>query len=642
GDQGMLFRISGREPRMEIEAQRNGLIWRMGANMAGADDHGMRLHIGNSDSGNALTINQPGRVGIGTDLPMGGKLHIVGSDGPLLRLEGSEPAAIKLSATRGGYARDFLISMQAGSTSAGDPASRLQVVDSTAGLMRMILDAQGFLGIGEPTPAARLHINEAPNGSGELGGKLLRITGYEPSMQIEATRNATTWNIGANFSGSDDNGMRLNIGNNHIGTAVTVNQAGRVGIGTDLPSAQLEVVGQVKITGGAPGAGKVLTSDASGLASWEDAAGGGGGGAWTESGSNIQRTTGNVGVGAVDNGIRLNVRQAASDIVFNAESSAGDTLFRIHPDGNTQIYQDTLISGKMGVRHLANGIGLNVRGDGTDTFVLNVEDSGGTGLLQVLPDGIVRIPGAAEVNGVLTVGGVTTIGGNTTVVGNTTLSGDTRLSDTGVNTNPIAVAGLYVKETGNHSLGALLVEEMGGTGQALLKCGTGYGTQIRGQLEVLNDNSDIYGSGMIKAAWDVISGHDVYVPNLTNTHDLTVRGVPSANQANFTVISDRSVKKNVTTINGALDKMMQLSGVEYEYKRPEDYGNFTSAQMGFVAQDVESVFPEWVGETEDGKKCLTIRGFEALTVESIREQQALIADLRAEVERLKAQVTAQP
>jgi len=530
--------------------------------------------------------------------------------------------------------------MQAGNTSAGDPASRLQVVDSTAAKMRMILDAQGFLGIGEPTPAVRLHVNEAPNDAGELGA-LFRITGYEPSMQIEATRNNTTWNIGANFSGSEA-GMRLNIGNNHMGTAVTVDQVGRVGIGTSLPSAQLEVVGQVKITGGAPGAGKVLTSDAAGLASWEDAAGGGGGGAWTESGSNIQRTTGNVGVGAVDNGIRLNVRQAASDIVFNAESSAGDTLFRIHPDGNTQIYQDTLMSGKMGVRHLANGIGLNVRDNGSDTFVLNVEDSGGNGLLQVLPDGIVRIPGAAEINGVLTVGGVTTIGGNTTVVGNTTLSGDTRLSDTGVNTNPIAVAGLYVKETGNHSLGALLVEEMGGTGQALLKCGTGYGTQIRGQLEVLNDNSDIYGSGMIKAAWDVISGHDVYVPNLTNTHDLTVRGVPSANQANFTVISDRSVKKNVTTINGALDKMMQLSGVEYEYKRPEDYGNFTSAQMGFVAQDVESVFPEWVGETEDGKKCLTIRGFEALTVESIREQQALIADLRAEVERLKAQVTAQP
>lgn len=34
------------------------------------------------------------------------------------------------------------------------------------------------------------------------------------------------------------------------------------------PTVPLEVVGQVKITGGIPGAGKILTSDATGLASW--------------------------------------------------------------------------------------------------------------------------------------------------------------------------------------------------------------------------------------------------------------------------------------------------------------------------------------------------------------------------------------
>jgi uncharacterized protein (TIGR02145 family) len=42
-----------------------------------------------------------------------------------------------------------------------------------------------------------------------------------------------------------------------------------VGIGVNSPSAKLEVAGQVKITGGAPGIGKVLTSDATGLASWQ-------------------------------------------------------------------------------------------------------------------------------------------------------------------------------------------------------------------------------------------------------------------------------------------------------------------------------------------------------------------------------------
>ncbi|MBC7503718.1 hypothetical protein H7169_02005, partial [Candidatus Gracilibacteria bacterium] len=41
-----------------------------------------------------------------------------------------------------------------------------------------------------------------------------------------------------------------------------------VGIGTTTPGAKLEVNGQVKITGGTPGLDKVLTSDATGLASW--------------------------------------------------------------------------------------------------------------------------------------------------------------------------------------------------------------------------------------------------------------------------------------------------------------------------------------------------------------------------------------
>ena len=45
--------------------------------------------------------------------------------------------------------------------------------------------------------------------------------------------------------------------------------SGNVGIGTTNPGAKLEVVGQVKITGGTPGANKGLTSDANGLASWQ-------------------------------------------------------------------------------------------------------------------------------------------------------------------------------------------------------------------------------------------------------------------------------------------------------------------------------------------------------------------------------------
>jgi|GEM_PF-1135422 len=53
----------------------------------------------------------------------------------------------------------------------------------------------------------------------------------------------------------------------HTGSDVW-RQQGNVGVGTSAPATKLDVNGQVKIQGGSPGAGKVLTSDSGGLASW--------------------------------------------------------------------------------------------------------------------------------------------------------------------------------------------------------------------------------------------------------------------------------------------------------------------------------------------------------------------------------------
>ncbi|HEX5111943.1 MAG TPA: fibrobacter succinogenes major paralogous domain-containing protein [Saprospiraceae bacterium] len=52
-------------------------------------------------------------------------------------------------------------------------------------------------------------------------------------------------------------------------TNIITAQSGNVGIGTTTPTAKLEVNGSVKITDGTQGAGKVLTSDASGKGSWQ-------------------------------------------------------------------------------------------------------------------------------------------------------------------------------------------------------------------------------------------------------------------------------------------------------------------------------------------------------------------------------------
>ncbi len=50
-----------------------------------------------------------------------------------------------------------------------------------------------------------------------------------------------------------------------------ITKSGKIGIGTATPTADLELAGTLKIVSGTPGAGKVLTSDASGVATWQNA-----------------------------------------------------------------------------------------------------------------------------------------------------------------------------------------------------------------------------------------------------------------------------------------------------------------------------------------------------------------------------------
>ena len=61
-----------------------------------------------------------------------------------------------------------------------------------------------------------------------------------------------------------------------------------------------------------------------------------------------------------------------------------------------------------------------------------------------------------------------------------------------------------------------------------------------------------------------------------------------------------------------------------------------------IAQEVEGVFPDWVGEGVDGYKHTTVRGFPALTVEALRELRSEkdeeIAELKERIITLEALV----
>jgi hypothetical protein len=95
------------------------------------------------------------------------------------------------------------------------------------------------------------------------------------TYNLTSMGNATGWMFGSNINAGlsptyalEARGILASTGNTYLATG-----GGNVGIGTTSPSAQLHTTGSVCLAGaGTPGTGKVLTSDASGNATWQPGA----------------------------------------------------------------------------------------------------------------------------------------------------------------------------------------------------------------------------------------------------------------------------------------------------------------------------------------------------------------------------------
>lgn len=106
--------------------------------------------------------------------------------------------------------------------------------------------------------------------------------------------------------------------------------------------------------------------------------------------------------------------------------------------------------------------------------------------------------------------------------------------------------------------------------------------------------------------------------------------------------SDARLKHDITPLSGTLDKLLSVRGVSFFYNEPEKIGELAGQRTGVVAQEVEKVFPEWVDVGDSGYKSVTFRGFEALTIEALRdlrtEKDAQIKALRDENAALNARL----
>tara|TARA_B100002019_G_C21265309_1_gene599095 strand:+ start:742 stop:2874 length:2133 start_codon:yes stop_codon:yes gene_type:complete len=104
-----------------------------------------------------------------------------------------------------------------------------------------------------------------------------------------------------------------------------------------------------------------------------------------------------------------------------------------------------------------------------------------------------------------------------------------------------------------------------------------------------------------------------------NGTNLTCAGTVTAN-------SDERLKKNVKTIDDALNKVRGLRGVEYDHKNTGDHC------LGLIAQEVESILPDVVYEDATGVKSVAYQNIVALLIEAVKDQQRQIDELKRKLD----------
>jgi hypothetical protein len=137
-------------------------------------------------------------------------------------------------------------------------------------------------------------------------------------------------------------------------------------------------------------------------------------------------------------------------------------------------------------------------------------------------------------------------------------------------------------------------------------------------------------SRTVYAESSVVVGFNGYNGTLTlnglngyNSATLVVQGTAyKPGGGSWSSLSDWRLKKNIRPLAGALEKLLALRGVHFEYVDPEKLHELPGERIGLIAQEVEQVLPDWVETGPDGYKRVTVRGLEALVVEALRELRA--------------------
>lgn len=121
-----------------------------------------------------------------------------------------------------------------------------------------------------------------------------------------------------------------------------------------------------------------------------------------------------------------------------------------------------------------------------------------------------------------------------------------------------------------------------------------------------------------------------YINNVgTGSGQINANG---ANACAFGTFSDIRLKENITDLPSQLASIMALRPVEFDYKDGSGH------QIGFIAQEVQEIYPDLVGEDKDGM--LTLTGLSKNEARMIKAFQEFATATQQKIESLEARIEA--
>ncbi len=116
----------------------------------------------------------------------------------------------------------------------------------------------------------------------------------------------------------------------------------------------------------------------------------------------------------------------------------------------------------------------------------------------------------------------------------------------------------------------------------------------------------------------------------TNDGDFNVTGNIVAT-GNVTAFSDIRLKEDITTIDNAMDKIVQIGGYTFTRNDLDD----DKRHVGVIAQEIQQVLPEAVVASKEGMLSVAYGNLVALLIEGMKEQKKEIDDLKKRLDKVE-------